>query len=187
MNFVLQPWQILVVILTGWLNRQQQLLIDFLLTEVQVLKETCGDKRIRFSDDQRCRLAVRGRALGRKALQEIATIVTPDTILRWHRQLVAAKWDYSSRRKQKPGWPPVSEEVTRLILRMARENPTWGYDRIQGAQLRASGRDAAVLLPRGGVSGLAPPLGGVPGARMRVPLLLPGLHQAGAVARMDFG
>jgi len=121
MNFVLQPWQLLVVILTGWLNHQQQLLIDFLLTEVHVLKETYSDKRIRLSDDQRRRLAIKGRALGRKALQEIATIVTPDTILRWHRQLVAAKWNYSNRRKTNPAPPPVSDEVTRLILRMARE------------------------------------------------------------------
>ena len=126
MNFVLQPWQLLVVILTGWLNRQQQAVIDFLLTEVLVLKESNGKRRILLSDEQRRRLAIKGKALGRKALQEIATIVTPDTILRWHRQLVAAKWDYSNRRKAKPGRPPVSDEVTQLILRMARENPTWG-------------------------------------------------------------
>ena len=98
-----------------------------------MLKETHGKRRIRLSDDQRRRLAIKGKALGRKALQEIATIVTPDTLLRWHRQLVAATWDYSDRRKSKPGRPPVSGEVTQLILRMARENPTWGYDRIQGA------------------------------------------------------
>ena len=126
MNFVLQPWQLLVVILTGWLNRRQQAVIDFLLTEVLVLKESNGKRRILLSDEQRRRLAIKGKALGRKALQEIATIVTPDTILRWHRQLVAAKWDYSNRRKAKPGRPPVSDEVTQLILRMARENPTWG-------------------------------------------------------------
>jgi transposase len=98
-----------------------------------VLKETHGGKRIALSDDHRRRLAVKGRALGRKALQKIATIVTPDAILRWHRQLVAAKWNYSNRRKAKPSRPPVSEEVTQLILQMARENPTWGYGRIQGA------------------------------------------------------
>jgi len=126
MNFVLQPWQLLAVILTGWLNRQQQAVIDFLLTEVQVLKETHGKRRILLSDDQRRRLAVKGRALGRKALQEIATLVTPDTILRWHRQLVAAKWDYSSRRKNKPGRPPTSDEVAQLVLKMAHENPSWG-------------------------------------------------------------
>ena len=115
-----------MVILTGWLNRRQQAVIDFLLTEVLVLKESNGKRRILLSDEQRRRLAIKGKALGRKALQEIATIVTPDTILRWHRQLVAAKWDYSSRRKTKPGRPPVSDEVTQLVLRMARENPTWG-------------------------------------------------------------
>jgi len=123
MNFVLQPWQFLVVILTGWLNRQQQAVIDGLLTEDQVLKETHGKRQILLSDDQRRRLAVKGNVLGRKVVQEIATVFTPDTILRWHRQMVAANWDYSSRRKNKPGRPPVSEEVTRLILRMAWENP----------------------------------------------------------------
>jgi putative transposase len=133
MNFILQPWQLLVVILTGWLNRQQQAVIDFLLAEVQVLKEAQGKRRIRLSDDQRCLLAIKGKALGRKALQQITTIVTPDTILRWHRQLVAAKWDYSERRRSNPGRPPVSGEITQLILRMAQENPSWGYDRIQGA------------------------------------------------------
>jgi len=133
MNFVLQPWQLLVVILTGWLSRQQQAVIDFLLTEVHVLKETHGGKRIPLSDDQRRRSAIKGKALGRKAPQAIATIVTPDTILRWHRQLVAAKWNYSNFRKVQPGRPPVSAEITQMILRMARENPTWGYDRIQGA------------------------------------------------------
>ena len=133
MNFVLQPWQLLVVILTGWLNRQQQAVIDFLLTEVQVLKETYSDKRIRLSDDHRRRLAIKGRALGRKALQEIATIVTPDTTLRWHRQLVAAKWNYSNRRKTTPGRPTTSDEVAQHVLNMAHENPSWGYDRIQGA------------------------------------------------------
>ena len=66
-------------------------------------------------------------------MMELTTIVTPDTILRWHRRLIAEKWDYSDRRNNVPGRPPVSEEITQLILRMAKENPTWGYDRIQGA------------------------------------------------------
>jgi hypothetical protein len=65
-------------------------------------------------------------------LGEIGTIVTPDTILRWHRTLVARKWDYSDRRR-KVGRPPVSPEIVELVLRMARENPIWGYDRIEGA------------------------------------------------------
>ncbi len=120
MNFVFQPWQLLLIILAGWLTRQQEAAVEYLRTENQVLKETHGKKRIMLSDDQRRRLAVKGKILGRKALEEIATIVTPDTILRWHHQLVAAKWDYSDRRTKKPGRPPVSEEVRDLVVRMAR-------------------------------------------------------------------
>jgi putative transposase len=133
MSFILQPWQLLLVILAGWTQRQQQFVIEYLHTENQVLKEKLGKKRILLNDDQRRRLAIKGKVLGRKALRGIATIVTPDTILRWHRHLVAAKWDYSDRRKTPPGRPAVSEEVQRLVLRLATENPTWGYDRIQGA------------------------------------------------------
>ena len=90
-------------------------------------------KRVLLNDGQRRRLAVKARALGHKALSEIATIVTPGTLLRWHRMLIAKKWDYSNRRKKKPGRPPVSDEVKRLAVQMAREDPSWGYDKIQGA------------------------------------------------------
>jgi hypothetical protein len=85
MSFVFQPWQLLVIILAGWINRHQQRAIDYLRTENQVLKEAHRKKRIRLNDDQRRRLAVKGKILGRKVLGEIVTIVTPDTILRRHR------------------------------------------------------------------------------------------------------
>jgi transposase InsO family protein len=133
MSIIIQPWQIFLLGLSGWVNRQQQYTIEYLITENQVLKEKLDKKRILLNDDQRRRLAVKGKLLGRKVLSEIATIVTPDTILRWHRRLVAEKWDYSARQIKKPGRPPISEEVKQLVLRMARENSTWGYDRIQGA------------------------------------------------------
>jgi len=110
MSFVLQPWQLLVVIVSAWMTKLQQELIDYVLTENQVLKEKLGGKRILLNDDQRRRLAVKGKALGRKRLQEIGTLFTPDTILRWHRQLVAQKWDCSKRRKF-PGRPRTSQEV----------------------------------------------------------------------------
>jgi hypothetical protein len=132
MNFVLQPWNLLLVSLAGWINRRQQNVIEYLRTENQVLKEKLGKKRILLDDHQRRRLAVKGKILGRKMLEEVGALVTPDTILRWHRQLIASKWDYTHRR-QKPGRPAVSPELVKLALRMARENPTWGYDRIQGA------------------------------------------------------
>ena len=133
MSFILHPWQLLLVVLAGWVNQQQQQVIEFQQTEIQILKEKLGKKRILLNDDQRRRLAVKGKVLGRKVLEEIGTLFTPDTILRWHRQLVAAKWDYSQRRQKKSGRPPTSEEVTQLVLQMARENPSWGYDRIVGA------------------------------------------------------
>jgi putative transposase len=73
-----------------------------------------------------------GKSLGRKALMELTTIVTPDTILRWHRRLVAEKWDHSEKQK-KIGRPRIRQAIVDLILRFAKENPSWGYDRIQGA------------------------------------------------------
>ena len=133
MNFILQPWQLLLVILAGWIHQQQQRIIDFQRTEIDVLKEKVGKKRIILNDDQRRRLAVKGKVLGRKVLEEIGCLFTPDTILRWHRELIAQKWDYSKQREKKPGRPPTSEEITQLVLQMAQENPSWGYDRIVGA------------------------------------------------------
>ncbi len=132
MKSVFHPWQLLLLILAGWINHQEQDVIEYLRTENRVLREKLGKKRILLNDDQRRRLAVKGMILGRKMLEQMATIVTPDTILRWHRELVAAKWDYSQHRK-KIGHPPASAQVVELVLRMARENSSWGYDRIQGA------------------------------------------------------
>ena len=85
-----------------------------------------------LNDNQRRRLAVKGKILGRKRLEQITSIVTPDTILRWHRDLVARHWDYGGRRKN-VGRPPVPQETVELVLKLARENPRWGYKRIQGA------------------------------------------------------
>ena len=133
MNFVLQPWQLLLAILAGWCHSQQQQVIEYLRTENQILKEKLGKRRILLTDDQRRRLAVKGKVLGRKLLETVGTLFTPDTILRWHRLLVAQKWDTSDRGKKKPGRPPVAEEIRTLVMRLASENPTWGYDRIQGA------------------------------------------------------
>ena len=84
-GFIIQPWHVFLLGLSSWGNRQQRHTIEYLITENQILKEKLGKKRILLNDDQRRRLAVKGKVLGRKLLSEIATIVTPDTILRWHR------------------------------------------------------------------------------------------------------
>ncbi len=130
MSFALQPWQLITLILAGLINRQQQEVIEYLRTENAVLKEKLGKKRILLNDNQRRRLGVKGKVLGRKRLAEIGTLFTPDTILRWHRTLVAQKWDYSAKRKT--GRPRIRQVIVDLILRFAKENSTWGCDRIQG-------------------------------------------------------
>ena len=121
---VIQPWQILLAALAGWINQLQQEVIEYLREENRVLKEQLRGKRLRLTDDQRRRLAAKGKILGRWVLAEIATIVTPDTILAWHRRLIAAKWTYA--RRTRPGRPLVMKRIIDLAVRMARENPRWG-------------------------------------------------------------
>jgi len=124
--------QLFLATFAGWVGRQQSHVIAYLIEENRVLKEQLesGGRRLRFTDDQRCRLAAKGKPLGRKVLRQIATIVTPDTILAWHRKLIAAKWTYPRKRVGRPG---VMKEIRELTIRMAEENPSWGYARIQGA------------------------------------------------------
>src|SRR5215210_2086774 len=91
-------WQVLLVALAGWVNRHQLEVITYLREENRVLKEQIGGRRLRFTDPQRRRLATTGHGLGRRVLKEVATLVTPDTLLRWHRQLIARKWTTARRR-----------------------------------------------------------------------------------------
>jgi hypothetical protein len=91
MSLILHPWQLLLVILAGWVNQQQQLIMDFQRAEMDVLKEKLGKKRIILNDDQRRWLAVKGRVLGRKVLQEIGCLFTPDICIRLPRPRSAAR------------------------------------------------------------------------------------------------
>src|SRR5258706_16455116 len=118
----------LLMIVSGWVHRHQLIVIDFLQAENRMLKERLRGKRIRFTDAERALLARKAKAVGRKALLELDTIVSPDTLMRWHRRLVAQKWDYSKRRG--PGRPGIMLEISKLIVRMAQENPSLGYTRI---------------------------------------------------------
>ena len=131
MRTLLDPFSFLVVSLSGWMNQHQQHVIHYLKEENRVLGKQIGNRRMRFSDDQRRRLAASAEALGRKPLQEIATIVTPETLLAWHRKLIAQKYDGSANRG--PGRPRTAAEIAALVTRMATENRSWGYRRIQGA------------------------------------------------------
>jgi putative transposase len=121
----------LLMIAAGWVHRHQLIVIEFLQAENRLLKDRLRGRRIRFTDAERALLARKAKAVGRKGLLELDTIVSPDTLLRWHRQLVAQKWNFVHRRR--PGRPGIMREISHLILRMAQDNPSWGYTRIQGA------------------------------------------------------
>jgi hypothetical protein len=86
------PLQALLLTLAGWVNRHRQQVIAYLFEENRVLREQLGGRPPRLTDDQRRRLAAKGKVLGRRVLEQVVSIVTPDTIMRWHRRLIAAKW-----------------------------------------------------------------------------------------------
>ena len=113
------PLHFLLLCFGGWMNRRQQLVIEYLQEEIRVLREQL-DKRPRFNDDQRRRLAAKGKAIGRKGLARFASIVTPDTLLAWRSRLITRKYDSSTKRK--PGRPPTRSDIQELVVRMAREN-----------------------------------------------------------------
>jgi len=127
----LDPFRFVLIAVAGWMNQRQLQVIEYLREENRVLREQLGDRRIRFTDEQRRRLAAKAKGLGRKVLEEVATIVTPDTLLAWHRRLIAQKYDGSGHRQ--PGRPRKADEIEGLVVRMAEENRAWGYRRIQGA------------------------------------------------------
>ena len=127
----IKPMAIILTMLAGWVNRQQTEVIEYLLEENKVLREKFGKKRILLNDSQRRRLAVLGKRLGRNVLSQFCTSFSPDTILRWHRELVARKYD-GSRNRSKHGRPIISEEIRQLILDMAEECKHFGCKKITG-------------------------------------------------------
>ena len=131
MRTVLDPFRFLLVAVSGWMNQRQLEVIDYLREDNRVFREQMGGRRLRFTDDQRRRLAAKAKGIGRKLLREMATIVTPETLLAWHRKLIAQKYDGSGRRA--PGRPRTADEIESLVIRLAHENRDWGYERIQGA------------------------------------------------------
>ena len=124
-------WKQLLVYITGSVEEELLLRIEYLVAENRILRDQIKG-RLQLSDTERRTLAEIGKKLSKQALEEVASIVKPDTILAWHRKLVAQKFD-GSKQRQSPGRPRIDPEIEELVLRMARENRSWGYDRIQGA------------------------------------------------------
>src|SRR5215813_2790299 len=112
----LDPFSFLVVSIAGWMNQHQQHVVAYLIEENRVLREQIGNRRIRFNDDQRRRLAAKAKKIARRILNDVATIVTPETLLAWHRRLIAQKYDGSANRA--PGRPRTAAEIAALVTRM---------------------------------------------------------------------
>ena len=123
--------QFLLLLFAGWVNRRYVESFAYIREENPVLREQLGGRRLRFTDAQRRRLATKGQALGRRVLQQLAGLVTPDTILRWYRELIANKYDGTARRGG--GRSCTAASLQRLVVQFATENPSWGYTRIRGA------------------------------------------------------
>src|SRR5918993_2390284 len=130
MQLVLDPFRFVLISIAGWMNQRQQHAIDYLREENRVLREQLGGRRLRFTDNQRRRLAAKAKGLGRRALAEVATIVTPETLMAWHRKLIARKYDGTANRVLARR---TQAETESLVVQMARENRDWGYTRIVGA------------------------------------------------------
>jgi transposase InsO family protein len=124
-------WKTLLAYITGTVDQELLLRNEYLATENRILRNQIS-RRVQLSDGERKALAEIGQKLGTRALEEVATIVKPDTILAWHRKLVAQKFASSQQRKAF-GRPKIDAELEALVVRMAQENGSWGYDRIVGA------------------------------------------------------
>ena len=114
MRAILDPFSFVVISIAGWMNQHQQHVIEYLIEENRVLREQIGNRRLRFSDNQRRRLAARAKKLGRRLLAQVATIVTPETLMAWHRKLIAQKYDGSSFRTL--GRRRTAKEVAALVV-----------------------------------------------------------------------
>lgn len=124
-------WKKLLAYITGSVDQELLRRNEYLVAETRILRNQING-RVPLSDAERKVLAEIGKKLGQHALEEVATIVKPDTILAWHRKLVAEKFDGSQQRKA-PGRPKIDAELETLVIRLAEENRRWGYDRIAGA------------------------------------------------------
>ena len=149
-------WLQLLAYVTGSINQELLLRNEYLAAENHILKSQIKG-RLRLSDGERATLAGIAKRLGRKALQEVACIAKPDTILAWYRKLVAQKFD-GSKKRGLAGRPRVDAAIEELVVKLARENSGWGYDRIVGALAnlghKISDQSVGNILRR---QGIAPP------------------------------
>jgi len=124
-------WARILAYITGTVDQELLLRNEYLVAENRILKAQLKTP-LRLTDAERMTLAEIAHRLGRKALEDVANVVKPDTLMGWYRRLVARKFDGSKSRRY-PGRPRIDGEIEQLVVRMAKENSDWGYDRIMGA------------------------------------------------------
>src|SRR5262244_3920834 len=146
-------WARVLAYVTGTVDQELVARNEYLTAENRILKAQLKG-RLKLSDAERATLGEIAHRLGRNALAEVATVAKPETILAWYRKLVARKFDGSKARRG-PGRPRIKGEVEQLIVRMAKENRDWGYDRIAGALAnlgyRVCGQTVGNVLQRRGL------------------------------------
>ncbi len=146
-------WKKLLAYITGSVDEELLLRNEYLVTENRILRNQIK-RRLRLTDGERRTLAEVAKRLGKKALEEVASIVRPETIFGWHRRLVAKKFD-GSKNRQYPGRPPIDAEIEELVVHLSTENRSWGYDRIAGAMAnlgyRVSDQTVGNILKRHGI------------------------------------
>ena len=130
-------WVRILAYITGTVDQELLLRNEYLAAENRILKAQIKT-RLRLTDAERVTLAEIAHRLGRKALEDVANVVKPDTLMGWYRRLVARKFDGSKSRRY-PGRPRIDSEIEQLVVRMAKENSDWGYDRIAGAMASGQG------------------------------------------------
>jgi hypothetical protein len=124
-------WARILAYITGTVDEELLLRNEYLAAENRILKSQLKTQ-LRLTDAERVTLAEIAHRLGRKALEDLASVVKPDTIMGWYRRLIARKYDGAKSRRY-PGCPRIDGEIEQWVVRMAKENSDWGYDRIVGA------------------------------------------------------
>jgi len=147
-------WARMLAYITGTVDQELLLRNEYLAAENRILKAQLKTP-LRLTDAERMTLAEIAHRLGRKALEDVANTAKPDTIMGWYRRLIARKFDGSKSRRY-PGRPRIDAEIEQLVVRMAKENSDWGYDRIVGAMAnlgyRLSDQTVGNILQRHGIS-----------------------------------
>ena len=147
-------WARLLAYITGLVNQRLLFQCEYLVAENRILRSHVSG-RMRLSDPERSTLAEIAKRLGKKQLAEVACVAKPDTILAWYRRLIARKFDGSKRRAY-PGRPCIDPALEALVVRMAQQNSSWGYDRIAGAlgnlSHQVSGQTIGNILMRHGIA-----------------------------------